>query len=150
MCIMSTDLSTLRQLGVQFDNLIAQQAQALVERASAPKVAALKEALAAFGIAAQPVVRFVEIWEDYAWGQLPPKLIAELTVAGREGTITTRFDVPVGAFHSNQKSDQIFELCMLRAEARQELGGGGDGHVMSRMRGLLAMIESGHVTFGNE
>ena len=88
-------------------------------------MAALKEAFAAFGIAVNPEVRFVEIWEDCAWGQLPPKVVAELTVACREGTITTRFDVPVGAFHSNRKGEQIFELCMLRAEAQQELAGGG-------------------------
>ena len=141
------DTSELRQLGVKFDSLIAQQAQALVERASAPKVAALKESVAAFGIAAQPQVRFVEVWEDHAWGQLPPKVIAELIVAGREGTITTQFDVPVGAFHSNRKDEQIFELCMLRAEAQQELAGRGDGHVIDRMRELVAMIESRNVKF---
>lgn len=144
---MSTDTTKLRQLGVQFDHQIRQQAQALVERSAAGRLAALTSALTAVGITARPTVRFVEVWEDCAWGQLPPKLIAELTVAGPEGTLTSRFDVPVGAFHDNHKSDQIFELCMLRAEAQQELHGDGDGHVIERMEELLAMIAAGKVTF---
>ena len=144
---MSTDTTKLRQLGVLFDNLIRRQAEELVQRNCAARLAALTEALAGFGISARPTARFVEVWEDCAWGQLPPKLIAELTVAGREGALTTRFDVPVGAFHSNAKSEQIFELCMLRAEAQQELAGGGDGHVIERMEGLAAMIAAGKVEF---
>ena len=142
---MSTDTTTLRQLGVQADAVIRQQAETLVERTCAARVAALAKALADLGISASPAVRFVEVWEDHAWGQLPPKLMAEVTVAGRAGTLTSRFDVPVGAFHSNQKDEQIFELCMLRAEIQQELNGGGDGHVIDRMRGLLAEIASGKV-----
>lgn len=144
---MATDATRLRLLGVRFDNLIRQQAEALVQRSCAGKLKALSEALAAVGITARPTVRFIEVWEDCAWGQLPPKLIAEVTVAGPEGTLTSRVDVPVGAFHDNQKKDQIFELCMLRAEAHQELAGGGDGHVIERMEGLLEMIESGNVVF---
>ena len=146
---MPTDTTTLRQLGVQADTLIAQQAQALVERVCTGRLAALSQALAALGITARPEVCFVEVWEDCAWGQLPPKLIAELTVAGREGTLSSRFDVPVGAFHSNQKDEQIFELCMLRAEAHQELAGGGDGHVVERLHGLLAQIAAGQVRFSD-
>lgn len=144
---MSTDTTKLRQLGVQFDALIRQQAEALVQRSAAARLAALTAALTALGITARPTVRFVEVWEDCAWGQLPPKLIAALTVAGHEGTLTTRFDVPVGAFHDNHKSDQIFELCMLRAEAHQELAGGGDGRVSERMEELAAMIAAGNVVF---
>ena len=146
---MATDATTLRQLGVQADALITRQAQALVERATAARVRALTEALAAFGITARPTVHFVEVWEDCDWGQLPPKLVAELTVAGREGTLSSRFDVPVGAFHSNQKDEQIFELCMLRAEAQQELAGGGDGHVVGRLRDLLGQIAAGKVRFSD-
>jgi hypothetical protein len=144
---MSTDTAALRRLGVQTDNLIAGQARALVERETAGKADTLKKALEAFGISARPDVRFVDVREDYAWGQLPPTLVAELTVAGREGAITARFDVPVGEFHNNQKGEQIFELCMLRAEIRQELAGGGDGHVVDRLHELMGQIAAGHVTF---
>ena len=144
---MSEDTNALRQLGARFDTLIAQQSQSLVKRAAADKLAALTAALAAFGIVARPEVRFVEVREDYAWGQLPPTIVAELTVATRQGTLVTRFDVPVGAFHDNRKSEQIFELCMLRAEARQELTGVGDGHALERMCGLAEQIAAGTVVF---
>ena len=139
--------AALKQQAVHFDRLIHQQAGALLERHCAGRVPALTRALAAFGIAAPPVVRFVEVWEDYEKGLLPPKVVGELLVPCNAGTIAFRFDVPVGAFHDNRKSDQIFELCMLRAEAHQELQGGGDGHVLDRMRELRGMIESGEVTF---
>lgn len=141
------DTTKLRQLGVQADELIRQQAEALIQRSCAERLAALTTALAALGITARPTVRFVEVWEDCAWGQLPPKLVAELTVAGSEGTLKTRLDVPVGAFHDPGKAEQIFELCMLRAEAQQDLAGGGDGHASERLQGLLEMIAAGRVAY---
>ena len=67
-------------------------------------------------------------------------MIAELAVTTHEGSFRHRFDVPVGPFHCPDKIDRIFELCMLRAEADQELRGEGDGHVLERMTGLAEEI----------
>jgi hypothetical protein len=138
---------TLREYRDRFTQEILQQAEQVVARHCERRREALLEALRGFGIEPSVTVRVVEIWEDMEHGQLPPKIIAELRVVCHAGVLAQQFDVPVGAFHDNQKADQIFELCMLRAEANQELDGGGDGHVLERMRGLEAMIAAGAVVY---
>jgi hypothetical protein len=131
----------------RFSAEILRQAEALVARHCAGRRTALLEALRGFGLEPSVTVRAVEVWEDMEHGLLPPKIIAELRVVAHGVHITQRFDVPVGAFHDNAKADQIFELCMLRAEANQELDGIGDGHALDRMRELEGMITAGAVVY---
>jgi len=99
-----------------------------VQSYCADALATLAGAAKPFGLSA-PAVHAVEIWEDVEHGLLPPHIVAELTL----GNLVHRFPVPVGAFHDTTKDDQIFELCMLRAEAHQELDGRGDGATLERM-----------------
>ncbi len=146
MTISSTD-ETLRAYRDRFTADILQQAEALVVRQSAARRTALLEALRGFGIEPSVTLRVLDIWEDLEHGLLPPKVIAELQVVCHAGALTQRLEVSIGAFHDNDKSEQIFELCMLRAEAEQELAGDGDGHVLDRMRELEAMIAAGTVRF---
>ncbi|MHB9130993.1 MAG: hypothetical protein ACYDBB_07875 [Armatimonadota bacterium] len=141
-------LDTLREYRDRFTREIFRQAEQVVARHCAVRRLALLEALRGFGLEPSVTVRVVDIWEDYEHGQLPPKIIAELRVVCHTGTLTQRFDVPIGAFHDNAKDDQVFELCMLRAEANQELDGIiGDGHVLDRMSELEGMIAEGKVLF---
>lgn len=138
---------TLQQYRDRFTCEILRQAERVVERHCRTRRETLREALRAFGIEPSVSVRVVDIWEDYEHGLLPPKIIVELHVVCHAGTLSQHIDVPIGAFHDNAKDDQIFELCMLRAEANQELEGGGDGHVLERMRGLEEMITAGKNNF---
>ena len=133
------DLDKLRQFRDQFSQEIERQARQLVARSCQARLAAAAEALRAFALEPATAVRVVEVWEDTN-GLLPPKVIAELAVTTHEGGFRHRFDVPVGPFHCPDKIDRIFELCMLRAEADQELRGEGDGHVLERMTGLAEEI----------
>lgn len=123
-----TDSANLRRYIDRFNAYIAEQAETRVQAQCAEPLAALTVACAAFGLPV-PALRAVDIWEDVEHGQLPPHIVAEVTI----GALVHRFPVPVGAFHDTAKDDQIFEMCMLRAEAHQELHGGGDGHALARM-----------------
>ena len=137
----------LRARADEFEALICAQATRLLEAAAAERLRALGAALAAFGVDAAPSVRYLGMWEDRERGLLPPAVEAELVLAAAGQSLALPFQVPVGAFHDNAKPEQIFELCMLRAEARQELEGGGDGHVLERMAELQEMITAGRVVF---
>ena len=144
---MSARQDDLRHRIADFSRLIDEQAGALLEAFCAEHVQALGEALAAFGVGKPPRVRYLGMWEDYEHGLLPPAARAELVITCGEQRLALEFQVPVGAFHDNAKGEQIFELCMLRAEADQELRGEGDGHVLERMAELQGMIEAGRVVF---
>jgi len=139
--------TALREFRDRFTREIFRQAEMVVERHCAARRVALLDTMRGFGMEPSVTVHVVDIWEDYQHGQLPPKIIAELRVVCHAGTLTHRFDVPIGAFHDNAKADQIFELCMLRAEANQELEGGGEGHVLERMHGLEEMIAAGTMVY---
>jgi hypothetical protein len=129
----------LRRFRDRFTREIERQAQELASRSCRQRLDAVAEALRALGLEPALAVRVVEVWEDRN-GLLPPKVIVELAVTTHEGVLRHHFDVPVGPFHCPDKIDRIFELCMLRAEADQELRGEGDGHVLDRMTELASQI----------
>jgi hypothetical protein len=132
-----TDRAELQAYRDRFNLLIAEQAEARVQAGCAESFAVLTGACAAFGLPT-PALRAADIWEDMEHGQLPPHIVAELTI----GSLVHHFPVAVGAFHDTTKDDQIFELCMLRAEANMELdGSGSDGHALDRMRGTLEQMQ---------
>ena len=127
----------LRKMRDLFTAEINRQAEQLAAASCRGRIERLTEALRAFAFEPIVTVRAAEVWED-AHGLLPPKIVAELTVFVHEGELRHRFDVPVGPLHRPGKPDRLFELCMLRAEAEQELRGQGegDGHALDRMLGL--------------
>jgi hypothetical protein len=95
----------------------------------------IADALMKIGVSDRPVFRFLRIWEDHN-GQLPPKLLCEAVVTAGDQRMLTQFDVAVGPLHVRGKADHIFEMCMLRAEARMEIEDRCDGEVLQRMMGL--------------
>ncbi len=147
---MSDRQAELRRWRDEFTTLIDEQAAALLERWSEPRLAALGEALAAFGVSEPPAVRYLGMWEDMEHGLLPPAVRGELALRAGEQRLVVEFQAPVGAFHDPAKPEQIFELCMLRAEAEQELRGEGDGHVLQRMAELREMIAAGRVVYDQD
>ena len=144
---MSASPDDLRHRLADLTALIDAQAAALLETSCAKRLWALGEALAAFGVGEPPRVRYLGMWEDQEHGLLPPAVRGELVIAHGDQRLAVEFQASVGAFHDNAKPEQIFELCMLRAEAHQELAGEGDGHVLQRIAELQGMIEAGRVVF---
>jgi hypothetical protein len=137
---MEIPTALLQQKIDKFSRIIDRQAARRLQVFRANRLEVLCQTLASFGVPQRPELRVVEVAEDTN-ELLPPRIVGELRIATASPPLTARFDVPVGDFHTPAKEDHIFELCMLRAEACQELRGEGDGHVLDRMAGLEA--ESG-------
>jgi len=137
---MNENTGNLRKMHALFCREIERQARQQVEHSSTQRVEKLRESLRSFG--AEPVVtaQFVEVWEDTN-GLLPPKVIAELTVSIHNSELKHPFDLPVGPFHHPARPERLFELCMLRAEAEEEMRGEGDGHALDRMLGLARELQ---------
>jgi hypothetical protein len=136
---MEIPTALLQQKIDKFSRIIDRQAARQLQVFCAARLEALGQTPAFFGVPQRPEVRVVEVAEDTN-GLLPPRIVGELRIPTASTPLTARFDVPVGDFHAPGKEDHIFELCMLRAEACQELRGEGDGHVLDRMAGLEAEI----------
>ena len=132
-------IEALQRMSKLFTSEIERQAAGLVARSCQARVERLTEALRSFALEPIVTVRAADVWEDTN-GLLPPKIIAELIVFIHGGELKHRFEVPVGPLHRPGKSDQLFELCMLRAEAEQELRGEGDGHALERMQGMATQL----------
>lgn len=129
------DTTMLKDKIARFSQVIEDQARKLIARETEDRLRAFREQQTSYGLGVTASVNLVEVWEDPD-GQLPPKVVAEVHISGVAQDIKRRLDIPVGAFHDPLKRDHIFELCMLRAEARLALAGRRDGAVLARMNAL--------------
>ncbi len=80
-------------------------------------------------------VQYAGVWEDTN-GHLPPHVQGTLLLTTEGKTTRIPIRVEVGGFHSKNKLECLFEMCMLRAELDQELHGHGDGGILDRVAGL--------------
>ena len=95
------------------------------------------------------VLDYAGMWED-RHGKLPPRIQARLLhrTGGDRGTdYAVDLLLPIGAFHDPTKPECLFELCMLRAEVRQEIESGSEGGVTGRLEELFAQIAAGRLVF---
>jgi len=101
---------------------IATLAHEQIERVWGSRLRELHTLLAGFGLgefAAE--IRYETMWEDVNC-QLPPRIQAALCLRlSAESTLRRTLWMDIGALHSPGKDEDLFERCMVRGEAREDL-----------------------------
>ena len=101
---------------------IATLAGERIERVWGSRLRELNASLAGFGFPqAAAEIRYETMWEDVNC-KLPPRIQAELCIrVSAESTLRRTLHIDIGALHAPGKDEDLFERCMVRGEAREDL-----------------------------